>query len=113
MKNYVLIPFLLFAFFSGLANQDSLRVELLRVYPEPFRDCLKFEFAVHDTGQHEVKIAIQNGEGELIFMEKVAVYHGHETININTIDFAPPGSYSIKIKIDGKHRYLRKVKLAN
>lgn len=91
-------------------DNDTPKVELLRVVPEPFHDFLRFEFDVHDTAQHEVKIQIINERQEVMFMEKVLIFEGHEQITVNTIDFFLPGMYSIKVKIDRRYKYVRKNK---
>lgn len=91
-------------------DNDLPKAELLRVVPEPFHDFLRFEFDVHDTAQHEVKIMIINERHETVFMEKVLIFEGHEQITVNTIDFFLPGMYSIKVKIDKRYKYVRKNK---
>lgn len=111
MKTLLLTFFVAFASTCfGAVQRDSAKVELVHISPEPFHDFLKFEFAVHDTGMHEVKISIMNEQHDLVFMEKVLVLQGHEIITINTIDFHLPGTYVIKVKIDHKYQYLRKFK---
>lgn len=94
-------------------EQKKIPVELVRVWPEPFADFLQFDFAVHDTAQHIVKIMIINERHETVFMEKVQVFQGHEQIKVNTIDFFLPGIYSIKVKCDQKYRFLKKLKRAD
>lgn len=113
------LVFLALFLFSGLLSTamvaDSTHrhqpsVELLKVWPEPFHDFLYFEFNVTDTSEHMVKIQIVNERHETVFMERVFVYEGHETITVSTIDFHIAGLYSIKITLDNRQRYLRKYK---
>jgi len=89
---------------------DTTKIELLRLYPEPFHENLKFEFKVHDGKNHDVKIAIANSTGEKVFYEKVSVGEGNETVVVNTIDFHHTGLYSIQIKIDNRYHYKRSTK---
>ncbi len=116
MKTYIL-ALLLFSCcnFTYATQVDSTlqkesSIELLKVWPEPFRDYLYFDFNVTDTTEHVVKIQIVNERHETVFMEKVFVYEGHETITVSTIDFHIKGIYSIKVTVDKKYRYLRKYK---
>ena len=89
---------------------DTTKIELLRMFPEPFYDFLQFDFLVHDNNEHEVKIYIVNSQNELVYFQQVQVYTGHENIRVNTIDFFMNGLYSIQIKIDKEYHYLRTFK---
>lgn len=89
---------------------DTTKIELLKMFPEPFYDFLQFNFLVHDDNEHTVKIYLANSQNELVYFEQVQVYKGHENIRINTIDLFLTGLYSIQIKIDNKYHYLRTFK---
>lgn len=89
---------------------DTTKIELLKMFPEPFYDFLQFDFLVHDNNEHDVKIYIVNSQNELVYYQQVQVYTGHENIRVNTIDFFMNGLYSIQIKIDKKYHYLRTFK---
>lgn len=110
MKAYIFLWLLLAASFSVSAQDDTLKVELLKISPEPFHDFLRFDFQINDGQMHEVKIQISNPEQKPIFMEVVYIYPGHESITINTLDFHLKGDYYIKVKVDNRYKFVRKNK---
>jgi len=62
--------FILFISTQAFSKEDSLVVHLVKVYPEPFHDFLKFEFAVSDTSHHIVSIKISDNEMAYCFLKK-------------------------------------------
>lgn len=111
MKKWLLFFLVLGIYIPALfAKEDSLVVELVTIYPEPFHDFLKFEFKVKDTAHHIITIKISDNENGLVFYEKVPVYAGHETITVNTIDFFVRGFYSILVQTDRHHKTIRRYK---
>lgn len=91
-------------------EDDTTKIQLVRIYPEPFHEVLTFEFIVKDDVMHPVQIHIMNTRDELVFFESVLVYKNHEKITINTIDFFDTGMYSIKVEMDRKYKILKKFK---
>lgn len=110
MRKVPIAFLLIISGFSCLAASDTLKVELLKISPEPFHDFLRFDFQINDGQMHEVKIQISNPEQKPIFMEVVYIYPGHESITINTLDFHLKGDYYIKVKVDNRYKFVRKNK---
>ena len=98
---------------TEVIDSTHSHIELQRIWPEPFRDFLQFDFVVLDEKKHDVKIHVVDSEHQLMFYERVQVYPGHEKIRISTIDFFMQGVYSIQINIDGQYKYFRSFKRNN
>lgn len=110
MKHILILLVMLSGTAMAASEEDTSKVQLIRIYPEPFHEVLTFEFKVLDDKMHPVQIYIMNTRDELVFFESVLVYQNHEKITISTIDFFDIGMYSIKVEIDKKYKILKKFK---
>ncbi len=99
---------------TEVIDSTHTHIELLRIWPEPFRYFLQFDFVVLDQKKHHVKITVVVSEHQLMFYERVPVYTGRKKkYASSTIDFFMQGVYSIQVNIDGPYKYFSSFKRNN
>ena len=97
------IPNFSVAYYTLSEHKKTNEVELLQIFPNPFKD--DFEFAVSPNSKEEIAVQIFDFNGKNIYKfseTKINVIKNYRWVKIENLDFMSAGVYKVSIKIQSE-----------